>query len=631
MMKKTIRQYGLWDSPITPRHLALGIRISDLAWDSDGEMLVWLEERSDRGVLVTKRRGEAPRDLTAELSVRARVGYGGGDFTVFNGSVYFVSEGRLYRQPLSTGRARPITPPFGEITSPCVSPDGKWVLFVHSDGQEDLLAIVDTEGKFWPQRLVSGSDFVMQPRWHPSGERIAWIAWDHPRMPWDGTDLHLATLSVKGDRLPIVKEVEAIAGGERVAVFQPEFSPDGHTLAYVSDESGFGNLYLYDLIEKMHRSLTEGEEEVLIPAWVQGLRTYGFSHDGEMIVYRASRDGIDRMKRISIRTGTIESLDEHFVDYSLLQQLACSPTENALALIAQSAVIPARVITCTIATHQQPRIHRYSMTETIPADDLSRPEPVTWVARDGGRVHGLYYPPRSSAFAGTGLPPAIVMVHGGPTSQYTAGYHAMAQFFTSRGYAVLEVNYRGSTGYGRDYQEALKGNWGVVDVEDTVAGAGYLAEIGRADRERLVIMGASAGGYTVLRTLVEHPGTFKAALCLYGVSDLFTLAQQTHKFEAHYLDSLLGELPGASAIYRERSPIFSVDRITDPIAVFQGEDDKVVPKDQSERVVASLRRRGVPHEYHVYPGEGHGWRKSETIEAFYRGVELFLREHVLFA
>lgn len=630
-MKKTIERYGLWDSPITPRYLAQVLRISDVSWDSDEETLVWLEGRSDRGVLVAKRRGDASRDLTAELSVRARVGYGGGDFTVFKGIVYFVCEGRLYRQSLTAGGPRPITPPFGQAASPCISPDGKWVLFVHSDGREDILAVVDTEGKFWPQRLASGSDFVMQPCWHPSGQRIAWIAWDHPRMPWDETSLYLAILDVRGDRLPMVKQSERIAGGEGVAIFQPEFSPDGKALAYVSDQSGYGNLYLYDLVEKASHALTGGEEELSRPAWVQGLRTYGFSYDGERIVYRASKDGIDRLKYIDLRTGDIEPLDEHFTDYTLLQQVTLSPSENVVALIAQSARIPPRVVTCSLAPRQHPRIHRYSTTGTIPDDCLSVPESITWGASDGEKVHGLYYPPCNGAFAGTGLPPAIVLVHGGPTSQYAVGYHATTQFFTSRGYAVLEVNYRGSTGYGREYREALKGNWGVVDVEDVVSGARHLAESGRVDLERLVIMGGSAGGYTVLRALTEYPGTFKAALCLYGVSDLFALAQETHKFEAHYLDSLVGELPQASAIYRERSPIFSAERITDPIAIFQGDEDKVVPKSQSERIVASLRSRGVPHEYHVYAGEGHGWRKLETIEAFYRDVERFLRDHVLFS
>ena len=289
------------------------------------------------------------------------------------------------------------------------------------------------------------------------------------------------------------------------------------------------------------------------------------------------------------------------------------------------------MVTCALTGQSSPRIHRYSSTETIPQEDLSQPEPLSWTASDGKEAYGLYYPPCSGAFVGNGLPPAIVQVHGGPTSQYTIGYHGATQFFTSRGYAVLEVNYRGSTGYGREYRDALQRSWGILDVEDTVSGVRFLAESGRADPDRLVVMGGSAGGYTVLRVLTEYPGVFRAAICMYGVSDLFALAQETHKLEAHYLDGLIGKLPEASAIYRERSPIFSVERITDPIAIFQGEDDKVVPKDQSEKIVASLRSRGVPHEYHVYAGEGHGWRKTETIEAFYSDVERFLRTHVLFS
>lgn len=223
------------------------------------------------------------------------------------------------------------------------------------------------------------------------------------------------------------------------------------------------------------------------------------------------------------------------------------------------------------------------------------------------------------------------MIHGGPTSQAVASFQPNVQFFTTRGYAVLQVNYRGSTGYGKAYVDALRGQWGLVDVEDAVSGARYLAEREWGDAEKLVIMGGSAGGYTVLQALILHPGFFKAALCLYGISNLFTLVATTHKFEAHYLDTLIGPLPAAVAQYRARSPILAADRIRDPIAVFQGEDDQVVPKAQADAIVASLRQRGVPHEYHVYSGEGHGWRKTETIAHFYAAAESFLKEHVLFA
>ena len=630
-MDKTTKPYGLWQSPITPKSLAGERRFGDVLWDSDGETLVWLEGRSDRGVLVAKRRGEVPRDLTTELSVRARVGYGGGDFTVSQGTLVFVCDGRLYRQSLARGGARPITPPFGQAAAPAISPDGRWVLFVWSDGVEDVIAVVDLDGRLWPQKLATGHDFYMQPRWHPSGERVAWIAWDHPRMPWDGTVLELGTLELAEGRLPGLKEAERVVGGEAVAVFQAEFSPDGRFLAYVSDEQGTGNLSLYDLSTRVARALTQGDEELGAAAWVQGIRTYGFSHDGGRIIVRASKEGIDRMRRIDLATGRIEPLDENFAEYTRLQQVIPSPTENAVAAIGEAATIPPRVITCTLASLQRPRVHAHSSGETVPREDLSVPEPITWIGLDGGKVYGLYYPPANSRFSGVGLPPAVVMVHGGPTSQYTAGYHGSTQFLATLGYAVLEVNYRGSTGYGRDYRQALAGNWGVLDVEDAVSGAAHLGQSGRVDRERIAIMGGSAGGYTVLRALTEHPGAFKAAVCLYGVSDLFGLAQDTHKLEAHYLDSLVGPLPQASPLYRERSPLFSADRIADPIALFQGDEDLAVPKIQSDRIAASLARRGVPHEYHVYAGEGHGWRKAETIEAFYRDVERFLRERVLFA
>jgi len=250
---------------------------------------------------------------------------------------------------------------------------------------------------------------------------------------------------------------------------------------------------------------------------------------------------------------------------------------------------------------------------------------------DGEPVHGLFFPPHNPSFEATGEPPLIVNIHGGPTSQVRAFFNPKAQFFATRGYAFLEVNYRGSTGYGRSYWQALNGAWGVYDVEDALSGARHLADQGLVDGTRLVIMGGSAGGFTVLQSLVDHPGSYKAGVCMYGVANQFTLAAETHKFEARYSDKLLGPLPEAADLYRARSPIFHADKIQDPIIVFQGEDDKVVPQTQSDEIVASLERRNVPHEYHLYAGEGHGFRKTETIEHFYNAVERFLKQYVIFA
>jgi dipeptidyl aminopeptidase/acylaminoacyl peptidase len=248
---------------------------------------------------------------------------------------------------------------------------------------------------------------------------------------------------------------------------------------------------------------------------------------------------------------------------------------------------------------------------------------------DGGVVHGLFYKPQNARFEGDGLPPLVVLVHGGPTSQRTATFYPRVQFFTSRGYAVLQVNYRGSTGYGRKYRDMLRGNWGIHDVQDSVSGARHLAEKGLVEERKMVIMGGSAGGFTLLKAMADYPGTFKAGIDLYGISNHFGFLLDTHKFEARYSDSLLGSLPEAAEIYRERSPINFMDKINDPLAIFQGEKDRVVPRDQSDQVAASLERRGIPYIYHVYEGEGHGFRKSETIEHYYQTIDRFLKEYVI--
>jgi dipeptidyl aminopeptidase/acylaminoacyl peptidase len=629
--EKETRPYGLWPSPLTPESMAQGKRLSDVAWDSDGETLVWLEGRSDRGVLVCAlANGDAPRDLTSDLSVRALVGYGGGDFAVAHGHAYFAerSSGRLYRQPLAAGGARPITPGFGHAAAPAVSPDGRWVVYVHSDERVDRLAIVDAEGRQWPQHVIAGADFYMQPRWHPRGDRLAWVSWDHPRMPWGGTELHLGAVRPGDGGPPAVANARRIAGGEDVAIFQPEFSPDGRHLAYISNETGWENLYLYDLEAGTYQALTEERADLGEPAWVQGMRTYGFSADGQAIYYLRNDGGVHTLCGYDLQTGQAHEL-RMLPEYTWFEQPAVAPRTDRFAVLASAATIPTRVV--TLDRHgNNPRVLARAAGETVPAEDLSTSRPISWATAGGATAHGLYYAPSSSRYTGTGLPPAIVQVHGGPTGQSTAAYSPAIQFFTTRGYAVLAVNYRGSTGYGRDYMQALRGQWGVYDVEDAVSAARHLADAGLADGERVAIMGGSAGGYTIWQALVHHPGVFKAALCSFGVSNLFTLAADTHKFEERYLDSMIGPLPEARALYHERSPIFFAERIKDPVAIFQGDVDPVVPRAQSDTIVEVLRRRGVPHKYHVYEGEGHGWRKSETIAAYYRAADAFLKQHLLF-
>lgn len=626
--EKSPQQFGLWPSPITPISLARGIGFSDIAWDNDGT-LIWREGRSDRGVLVVQSpNGQAPRDLNSDFGVRAGVGYGGGDFTAGHGNIYFVEakSGRIYCQPTHKGSAKPITPAFGSAASPRVSPNGKFILYVHSYERKDCLAIVDTDGKSWPKNLVSGDDFYMQPCWHPDGQRIAWIAWNHPQMPWDGTSLYLAALNFDEGGFSL-GDVSSITGDENTSVFGAQFSPNGRYLAYVSDPDGWWQLYVYDLESGEHTVMTGGEAEHGIPAWAQGMRTFDFAPDGKSIYFLQNRDGFVGLWRVNIETKLQERI-RIGSEYSWMTQVAAAPDGEHVAVIASGGRIPNRVL--TYSKDDGPQVLARSLAEDLPEKIFALPSPISWKGMDGEDVHGVYYAPQSKDFSGIGFPPLMVLIHGGPTGQRGAHFDGQAQFFASRGWAVLQVNYRGSTGYGRAYRDKLKGNWGIYDVQDAVTGAKSLVDEGQVDGEKLVIMGGSAGGFTVLKALEDYPGTFKAGVNLFGVANQFTLAADTHKFEERYLDSMLGTLPEAAELYRERSPIFFADKIQDPIIVFQGEEDKVVPQNQSDEIVAALQRNGVPHEYHLYSGEGHGFRKTETIENFYTTLNKFLKTYVIF-
>jgi dipeptidyl aminopeptidase/acylaminoacyl peptidase len=599
-MVKVVKQYGSWDSVISAESLSQDLRISDVQYDIHSDTLVWREERSGKGVLVARQGETASRDVTDTLSVRAQVGYGGGDFTVLYGIVYFVAQdGRLYKQALSGGDSMPITPEFGSAASPKVSPDGKYVVYVHSYEKKDVLAIAE-EGK-WPRKLFDKTDFVMQPSWHPDSQSLAFITWNHPHMPWDSTELRVIDLEGKD---------EIISKEEDKAFFQPEFSSDG-TLYYVGDDGDFSQIFS----EK--KKITDYPAEHKIPAWIQGMRTYCL--DGKKIYFIRHEKGVDTLWCYS--EGKQEQVD--LGSYVTLGQLTKS--KNGVVGLASAPNIPARIV-----EFPSQKIIKRTSTEKYMSVLEDGVTPITWKGHDGEDVHGIYYPPESQQYTGEGAPPLIVHVHGGPTSHVKMAYNNTMRFFSTRGFACLQVNYRGSTGYGKKYMQKLYGNWGIYDVEDSASGAMHLVEQGLADKDRLVIMGGSAGGFTVLQSLVEKAGFYKAAVCSYGVSNHLTFIGITHKFEQYYLETLLGEFPKYADVYKERSPYFHADKITDSIVVFQGAEDKVVPQSQSDIIVKSLQQRGIAHEYHLYEGEGHGWRKSETIQHYHENIIKFLDQQVLY-
>lgn len=621
--------YGAWDSPISGASISSGVSLRDAQWNSADDTIVWWENRGKIGALLAQTGLDAPRELTDKsLNVAGRVGYGGAAFTVGGGQVIFAANGRLYKQALAGGSPQAIAPQFGSYAAPALSPDGNWVAFVHSYERVDGIALVDADGEHFPRKLAYGTDFVMQPTWHPSGAHLAFVAWNHPQMPWNGSELRLIQLAVDESGFPYAEAVVTLAGDLDTAIFQPQFSPDGRWLAYVSDAAGWGQIYIYDLDAQTHAQLTVNEAEHGAPAWAQGLRTYGWAADSQSICYLENARGFFSLRRCYLETGESEPVSglEHYTE---LAQIAVSSRRPAVAVIASSSSIPPRVI--SLDGQRGERIHRRRQTENLKANQLSAAQAITWPGDDGGDVHGLYYAPPIRDEMPPGQPPLVVQVHGGPTSQSAAGYENGVQFFTTRGYAVLQVNHRGSAGYGKAYMDMHRGSWGIYDVTDSVAGVRHLAQKGWIDISKAVIMGGSAGGFTVLQSLIDHPGFYKAGICSYGVSNQFGLLMDTHKFEERYTFWLLGELPQAADVYRQRSPVFHADKIQDPLLVFQGTDDAVVPQNQSDDIVASLKRRGVPHEYCLFEGEGHGWRKPETIERYYSKIERFLLQYVIYA
>lgn len=623
--QRSIRPYGLWPSPVSAEMLGRRLRLGEPQWDSDGETLLWLEAQGGQGTLVAQTTGDARRELNTLQSAGGGVGFGGGAFSVVQGTLVFAArDGRLYRRSLGPDLPRAITPAFGRTASPVLSPTGRWVVYVFSDGQADCLGLVDAAGQMWPKKLAAGADFYMQPVWHPQLTHLAWVEWNHPNMPWHGTRLKLARFDdEKGEFL----EEIIVAGSQDTPVSQPEFSPDGRWLTFVRGTAEWEDLVLLNLETGEEQILVHGDGFMLSePAWIQGRRFYGWNYANSRIYYLRCHQASFSLWQLELASGQSRQIDSG--PYTFLDQLSVSPGRDEVVFVGSAPHIPPRIV-----RHEGGALHTvaYSQAEMLPPEMMAPAQAIHWSAEDGVQVHGLYYPPTHPAFKATGLPPAIINVHGGPTSQSSLAYDGERIYFTSRGYGWLDVNYRGSTSYGRTYQQALDGRWGDLDVEDAADGAQALVEQGLAEGSQLVIRGSSAGGYTVLNSLVRYPGQYRAGICLYGIGNLYTLALETHKFEQHYNDRLIGLLPEASDKYYGWSALFHAERIRDALALFHGSADSVVPPAQSAEIARILDANGVPYLFQVYEGEGHGFRQEATIADYLHQTERFLQENVLFA
>ncbi len=635
MAHPQIAPYGSWKSPITS-DLIVSETIYPGLTAVEGQTTYWIERRPSEGgrnVIVRRTPGGQISAMTpAPFNARTRVHeYGGGDFVVSDGIIYFsnFADQRIYRVKPGS-EPQPITPAEQyRYADGIIDRQRGRMICVREDhtvaGREavNTLVSIALDGNNAGQVLASGNNFLSSPatmlshlptvstavtnyfysspRLSPDGSRLAWLTWNHPNMPWDGTELWVGELQADGS----LGKTERVAGSAQESIFQPEWSPTGE-LHFIAERTGWWNLYRWR--NGQIEPLCEMEAEFGTPQWVFGLSTYGFASP-ERIICRYVKQGIAYLASLNTTTGKLEPID---TPYTVIAGIRVAP--GRVVFSCASPTEPGSIVQLDLNTSHI-EVLRRSSNVTLDAAYISIPETIEFPTEHGLTAFAFFYPPHNPDYVAPSneRPPLLVMIHGGPTSAATNALDLEIQFWTSRGIAVLDINYGGSTGYGRAYRERLKGQWGIVDVDDCVNGARYLVERGLVDGSRLAITGGSAGGYTVLCALTFRD-IFKAGASYFGLSDLEADMQETHKFESRYSIGLVGPYPERSDLYRERSPIHFTDRLSCPVIFFQGLEDKIVLPNQSEMMVAALRAKGLPVAYIAFEGEGHGFRRAENIK-----------------
>ena len=606
--------YGSWKSPITSDLIVketIGLSQPRL----DGDDTYWNEMRpSEKGrqVIVRRTSDGSTTDINPSgFNARTRVHeYGGGDYVVHRGIVYFsnFADQQIYRAGADSSPQL--------ISSECSDDRVRYADAVVDSKRDRLICVCEDHRQTAEAQnclvsvplaggtntvLVSGNDFYSSPRVSPDGARLAWLTWHHPNMPWDGCELWTGELADDGS----VINYRRVAGGERESIFQPEWSPDG-VLHFVSETSGWWNIYR--VANNSIECMVEKEAEFGAPQWVFGMSTYAFESP-ERIICAFVEKGLWSLGIIDTRRKQLEKIDTEFTEISFVRAAA-----GRALFRAGSPIAPFSIVEMNPATGERNVLRRASNVELDPGY-ISKPTPIEFPTENGLTAHGFFYPPRNRDFVApeSERPLLLVKSHGGPTSATIAVLMLGIQYWTSRGIGVLDVNYGGSTGYGREYRERLNGTWGVVDVDDCINGAKFLAGRAEADPNRSMIDGGSAGGYTTLCALTFRD-YFKAGASHFGVSDLEALEVDTHKFESRYSRSLIGPYPERQDLYYERSPIHFTDQLSCPVIFFQGLEDKVVPPNQAEMMVEALRQKNLPVSYVTFEGEQHGFRQAKNIK-----------------
>ena len=623
MAQPIMAAYGTWKSPITADLIvAESIRLGQI--ERDGADIYWSEMRpQEQGRYVVVRHtpdGQTVDVNLAPFNARTRVHeYGGGAYTVHDRVLYFTNfaDQRLHRQQ-PDGAPEPLTPAGVDIRwADCVMDSRRRRLIgVREDHRTtdreavNTIAALDLSSGGAGQVLVSGSDFYASPRLSPDGAQLAWQSWNHPNMPWDGNELWVAPVQADGS----LGAATRVAGGGEESIFQPQWYPDG-VLYFVSDRTGWWNLHRWR--GGAAEAVTRLEAEFGRPQWVFRQSIYSFAGP-DRIICAYTQDGVWQLAAIDTQTLALTRLESPYTSISDLRA-----GEADAVFVGGSPTQEPAVVRLDLTTGQFTTLRR-SSTNTPDARYLSPAQSISFPTTDGQTAYGFYYPPHNVDFVAPAgeQPPLLVISHGGPTGATDNTLNLSIQFWTSRGIAVLDVNYGGSTGYGRAYRMRLNGRWGIVDIDDCCNGARFLAQQGLADDKRLIIRGGSAGGYTTLAALTFRT-VFSAGASYYGVSDLGGLAEETHKFESRYLDNLVGPYPEAKAVYQARSPIYHAEQLACPVIFFQGLEDKVVPPSQAERMVDALRRNKAPVAYVPFEGEQHGFRQAANIKRALEGELYF--------
>ena len=624
----TIAAYGSWKSPITSDLIVEGsVGLGQLMFDGDD--IYWIELRPKEGGrnVIVKRSatGDAVDVTLPAFNARTRVHeYGGGDYLVRDGIVYFsnFSDQRLYRQE-GLNAPEPLTAEANmRYADACFDHTRGRLICIREDhtreGAEPVNSI--TAVSLQPSDdcgtvLVEGNDFYSSPRLSPDATQLAWLTWNHPNMPWDGCELWVGEFGEDGK----LASIRWVAGGAAESIFQPEWSPDG-VLYFTSDRSGWWNLERISAdggIERVYHA----KGELGMPQWVFGMSSYAFAAS-DAIVCSHIEQGVSTLATLDVPSGKVTPIDCPYTDIQYMRA-----SNGQVVFRGGSPTDVVSIVKYDLSTGRFEILRRSNEFEVYP-QYFSVPRAIEFPTEGGLTAHGFFYPPQNPDFRApeNEKPPLIVKSHGGPTAAASTALSLSVQYWTSRGFAVLDVNYGGSTGYGRQYRERLNKKWGIVDVDDCVNGARHLAERGEVDPNRLIITGGSAGGYTTLCALTFR-NTFKAGASHFGISDTELMARDTHKYESQYLTGLLGPYPERKDIYFDRSPINFPERLSCPVIFFQGLEDKVVPPNQAEKMVEAIRAKGIPVSYVAFPGEQHGFRQAANIKRALDG-ELYFYSRV---